>query len=312
MAHNESCSDERLAEIILKLGDLRLFNDEYWHPELKKYEGRHEAVLESLRRGTRHHMEGNFTDTEFSDDVNGWVNKRDEVVDNMWYNSYDCTHHKKSEEFYNMFNDEVCTHVKDNIQPKLESVEQVNLLGPLASNWELYKSTIAVFKELFQHLTLWIEDVPEDETPMDGIQNIGLKAFKNEVVLEEGIREKMRAVLSNLTDEHQNRTNVNNNAIRTVRDLLKEIDNLEQEEENQEINQSVKTFEIVPNSQIEAAIVRVMESSEVLEHDDLVDEVMKEINGKLQSQVEQCIGKLIEKDNLERDQADNKKYRYKS
>ena len=225
MAHNkESCSDERLAEIIFKLGDLRLFNEEYWHPELKKYEDRHEAVLESLRQGTRHHLEGNFTDTKFCAEVPDFVNKRDEVVDNMWYNSYDCTHHQKSEEFYNMFKEEVCTHVKDNIQPKLKSVEQVNLLEPLASNWKLYKSTIAVFKELFQHLTLWIEDVPEDETPKDGIEKIGLNAFKNNIVLEEEIVKKLTSVLMMRTEEHRKGIDVDNDEIKTVCDLLVEMD----------------------------------------------------------------------------------------
>ena len=65
----ESCSDERLSEILFDEEDLDAFNREYWHPELRKYEGRHEAVLDSLRRGTRHHLRGNFSDYEFADVV---------------------------------------------------------------------------------------------------------------------------------------------------------------------------------------------------------------------------------------------------
>lgn len=251
MAHNkESCSDERLAEIIFKLGDLRLFNEEYWHPELKKYEDRHEAVLESLRQGTRHHLEGNFADTKFCAEVPDFVNKRDEVVDNMWYNSYDCTHHQKSEEFYNMFNEEVCTHVKDNIQPKLKSVEQVNLLEPLASNWKLYKSTIAVFKELFQHLTLWIEDVPEDETPKDGIEKIGLNAFKNNIVLEEEIVKKLTSVLMMRTEEHRKGIDVDNDEIKTVCDLLVEMDCYEKVFKKEFLKQAESHFEAVASQNL--------------------------------------------------------------
>ena len=33
----QSCDDERLAEIIFTEGDLKKFNEEYWHPEIKKY-----------------------------------------------------------------------------------------------------------------------------------------------------------------------------------------------------------------------------------------------------------------------------------
>ena len=86
---------------------------------LKKYEGRHEAVLDSLRRGTRHHLRGNFSDNQFADAVPGVPKTSEDVVDNMYYNSYDCTHHKKSEEFYNMFKEEVRRHIKNYILPKL-------------------------------------------------------------------------------------------------------------------------------------------------------------------------------------------------
>ena len=57
--------------------------------------------MENLRQGIRHHFKGSFKDTEFSD-----------VDKNMWYNSYDCTHHQKAEDMYNMFVEEVNEHVK--------------------------------------------------------------------------------------------------------------------------------------------------------------------------------------------------------
>ena len=222
--NNESCSDERLAEIIFDEGDLGAFNREYWHPELRKYEGRHEAVLDSLRRGTRHHLKGNFSDYQFADVVPKFVKIPEDVVDNMWYNSYDCTHHQKSEEFYNMFKDEVCRNVTDNILPKLKCVAQLNLLEPLATTWKIYKTTMSVFEELFKHLTLWIEDVPEDEKPKDGIEKIGLNAFKNKIVLEEHIVGNLTSVLMKRTEEHRKGIDVDNETIRAVCDLLVEMD----------------------------------------------------------------------------------------
>ena len=186
----ESCSDERLAEIIFTEGDLEAFNREYWHPELRKYtKFRHERVLNSLTQGTRHHLKGNFSDMEFS-----------EGDDNMWYNSYDCTHHQKSEEMYAMFVEEVRRHVKNNLLPKFQSVEDMQFLKLLVSSWTAFKDTIHVFSELFKHLTLWIEDVPEDEIPKDGIEKIGLNAFKNGIVLEKNTFKKLTLILRNLTE----------------------------------------------------------------------------------------------------------------
>ena len=167
----QSCSDERLYKIIFIDGCLKSFNEEYWHPELRKYDDfRHERVLENLRNGTKHHLEGNFSDMEYSDGDK-----------NMWYNSYDCTHHQKSEKMYTMFVEEVHKHVVENIFPKLQVVADDNLLSVLANNWDTYKTTIHTFSKLFKHLELWIEDVPEDETPKDGIEKIGLKEFKKEI-----------------------------------------------------------------------------------------------------------------------------------
>ena len=92
--NNESCSDERLAEILFE-DDIDAYNKEYWHPELRKYKERHEAVLDSLRRGTRHHVRENFSDNQFADEVPGFVKTSEDAADDMWYNSYDCTHHRK-------------------------------------------------------------------------------------------------------------------------------------------------------------------------------------------------------------------------
>ena len=114
----------------------------------------------------------------------------------MWYNCYDCTHHEKGEEMYEMFKEEVHRHVVVNILPQLKAVGDDKLLEALASSWETYKTTIRTFSELFQHLTLWIGDVPEDEVPRDGIKQIGLKQFKNEVVLEAEIKGRLTLLLN--------------------------------------------------------------------------------------------------------------------
>ena len=118
---------------------------------------------------------------------------------NMWYNSYDCTHHQKAEDMYNMFVGEVNEHVKKNLLPKLKAVQDENLLQALALHWNTHKSTIDTFSELFKHLTLWIEDVPEDEVPKDGIKVIGLKEFKKEIVLQDDIKNKLRVKIFNNT-----------------------------------------------------------------------------------------------------------------
>ena len=210
----QSCSDERLSKIIFTEGCLKSFNEEFWHPELKKYEDfRHERVLENLREGTKHHLKGNFSDMEYTDGDK-----------NMWYNSYDCTHHQKSEEMYTMFVEEVHKHVVENIFPKLQVVADDNLLSVLANNWNTYKNTIHIFFKLFQHLTLWIEDVPEDETPKDGIEKIGLKEFKKEIVLQEEIKDKLTSILKHITDKHREGTNVNCEEIKTLCGMLFHMD----------------------------------------------------------------------------------------
>ena len=120
----------------------------------------------------------------------------------MWLNSYDCTHHEKAEEMYEMFKEEVHRHVVVNILPQLKAVGDEQLLKALASSWNTYKDTIHGFSELFQHLTLWIEDVPEDEEPRDGIEKIGFKQFKNEVVLEKEMKKRLKLLLNNPAEEH--------------------------------------------------------------------------------------------------------------
>ena len=239
MAENhESCSDERASEIILK-GDLGAFNREYWLPELKKYQGRHERVLESLRRAIRHHLKGSFSDNEFCDGD-----------DNMWYNSFDCTHHQKSEEFYHVFKDEVCRHVKINILPEFKRIKEMNILKNLVSTWTTYKATICLFSEVFKHLSLWIEDVPEDETPMDGIEVIGLNAFKNEIVLEEEIFEKLTSVLKKTTDERRNGIDVDCNSIKTVFELLVEMSCYQKIFEDNYLQRAEKYFEKVASENL--------------------------------------------------------------
>ena len=148
----------------------------------------------------------------------------------MWYHSCDCTYLQNSEDFYAMFKEEVKRHVEYNILPELKSVEETKLFKELAFSWTTYKKTISVFSELFQHLTLWIDDIPEDETPKDGIKAIGLKAFKNEVVLDEKFFKKIASSLKKRRDVHRNGSEVDYNAIKmdcdaikTCKDLLQEI-----------------------------------------------------------------------------------------
>ena len=241
---NESCSDERLAEIILKEGDLGAFNREYWHPKVEKYQGRHGKVLDSLRRGTRHHLKGNFSDDQFSDVVPHHVEFPQDVVDNMWYNSYDCTHHQKSEEFYGMFKEEVRRHVKDDILPGFKGVEQTNVIKLLASDWTNFKSTMITFSELFRHLELWTEDGPEGEK-LDGIEKVGLNAFKQEVVLEEEVLEKLTSALMSCTEEHRKGVDVDDSGMKATCDLLAEMNCYEKVFEENFLNRAKIHFEKV-------------------------------------------------------------------
>ena len=237
----DSCTDERLAQIIFVEGCLKSFNEEYWHPELNKYaDFRHERVLESLRQGTRHHLEGNFSDMEYS--------KGDE---NMYYNSYDCTHHQKSEEMYSMFVEEVNKHVVQNIFPKIKAVTDDNLLNVLASNWGTYKTTIHTFSKLFEHLTLWIEDVPEDETPEDGIEKIGLKVFKKEIVEQNEIKDRLTSVLNQKTDEHREGKNINCEEIKTLCGMLLDMKCYEDVFENNFIQQAKEYYKNIAKHNID-------------------------------------------------------------
>ena len=79
---------------------------------------------------------------------------------------------EKGEEFYNMFNDEVHRHVRNNILPRLKSIEGMNLLELLAFSWTTSKATIAVFKQLFEHLTRWIEYVQKDKIPRTELKTL--------------------------------------------------------------------------------------------------------------------------------------------
>ena len=236
----KSCDDERLSQIIFVEGCLKSFNEEYWHPEIRKYEDfRHVECLKNLRDGTRHHLKGAFEDMEYS-----------EGDKNMWYNSYDCTHHQKAEDMYNMFVEEVNAHVKKNLLPKLEAVQDDSLLQALALHWNTHKSTIQTFSELFQHLTLWIEDVPEDEVPKDGIKMIGLKEFKKEIVLQNEIKERLTTILKETTDKHREGDKVNCDEIKTLCGMLVEMECYEEVFENNFLEQAKEFYGIVASKNI--------------------------------------------------------------
>ena len=230
--NNQSRSDERLAEII--------FNDfyrEYLQSEIKKYElERHARVMDNLTRGMRHHLKESFSYTDFND---------------MWKNCYDCTHHKKGEEFYNMFKEEVTSHVKENILSEIKCVEDTDILKQLSSSWTTFKSTMSAFSDVFKHLENWIENVPEGETPKDGIEQIGLNAFKHEIVLEEEIVKKLTSVLMERTEEHRTLTlsttgsDVDMNAIKVFCNLLVEMNCYEAVFEENFLKKSVSHFEKV-------------------------------------------------------------------
>jgi len=223
-------------------GDLGAFERESWITEMKKYEEyRHTRVIESLRKGTRHHLKGNFSDVEFSDGE-----------DNLWYNSYDCTLHGKGECFYQMFKQEVCDHVKNNILPAIKNTEKESLISVVVSSWQDFKNTICHFSKIFEHLEDWIKDTKEVYTDdiKDGIEEIGLKLFRDEVVLEKKVLENLTSVLLELTNEHRKGSSIDFDELKTFCEILAEMNCYEQVFETNFLQQSEDYYKIIANQNL--------------------------------------------------------------
>jgi len=84
----------------------------------------------------------------------------------------------------------------------------------------------------------------------------------------------------------------------------------ESEPENQETRQRVEEDR---KPQIEAAIVRIMKARRVLDHNNIVTEVTKQLQSRFLPNpvvIKKRIESLIEREFLERDKEDRKLYRY--
>ncbi|KAJ0905199.1 putative cullin protein, neddylation [Helianthus annuus] len=84
----------------------------------------------------------------------------------------------------------------------------------------------------------------------------------------------------------------------------------ESEPETQETRQRVQEDR---KFQIEAAIVRIMKARRVLDHDNIVAEVTKQLKSRFSPNpvvIKNRIESLIEREYLEQDKGDKKKYRY--
>ncbi|XP_031254042.1 cullin-3A-like [Pistacia vera] len=84
----------------------------------------------------------------------------------------------------------------------------------------------------------------------------------------------------------------------------------ETEPENQETRQRVEEDR---KPQIEAAVVRIMKARRVLDHNNIVTEVTKQLQSRFLPNpvvIKKRIESLIEREFLERDKADRKLYRY--
>ena len=160
------------------------------------FESKHERVLDSLRRGTSHHLKGNFGDTEFSALVPQTIDISPEVTDNMWSNCNDCVFHAKCEDVYVMFNVELKRHVNDNIMSKIKCIEETEMFEELVCSWTTYTSTVSVFRELFSLLDRWIE-----KERKEGIKSLGLTAFIDGILSEKEIVEKLASVGKKRTGE---------------------------------------------------------------------------------------------------------------
>jgi cullin 3 len=84
----------------------------------------------------------------------------------------------------------------------------------------------------------------------------------------------------------------------------------ESEPEKQETRQRVEEDR---KPQIEAAVVRIMKSRRVLDHNNIITEVTKQLQSRFlanPTEIKKRIESLIERDFLERDSVDRKLYRY--
>lgn len=84
----------------------------------------------------------------------------------------------------------------------------------------------------------------------------------------------------------------------------------ESEPEKQETRQKVEEDR---KPQIEAAIVRIMKARRVLDHTNVITEVIKQLSPRFMpnpSVIKKRIESLIEREFLERDQSERKLYRY--
>ena len=87
------------------------------------------------------------------------------------------------------------------------------------------------------------------------------------------------------------------------------------EDEQKETKHTLETFNKESKMILEAAVVRVMKSKKVLDHNNLIAEVVNEVKDKFKvemTKMNACIEKMIEKEYMERDPDDSKKYLYKA
>ena len=180
------------------------------HKMLNEYESRHNKVMGRLRKGIRFHLKGNFLE----------LDKYTEGDDSVIKNCDRCVLHQKGQEFYEMFEEELSRHNKQNILSELRFTDDKEILRDLSFSWLTYKQTIRFWAKFFKRLNLWIEDAKEDGKDVDDIETLGLKVFKKEVVSHKEITEKLAAVLEKRCEEHKKGSDVDRDAIIVLQEFL--------------------------------------------------------------------------------------------
>ena len=182
------------------------------HQLLTEYESRHEKVMDRARKGIRHHLKGNFSDHQYTEDE-----------DNIMNNCNDCVLHQKGGEFYEMFEEELARHSRKIIVPKLRFTKNIKILQDMASSWLKYKQSIKTCAGIFEQLIIWIKLAKGEGRDVDYIETLGPQIFKKEVVSHKEISEKLASILTKRCEEHKKGSDVDKDAIKELQELLVEF-----------------------------------------------------------------------------------------
>ena len=191
---------------ILKKGSI--YNKEYWNPLKLSFAVNQKNTLKRLKEATKCLLETNFEN----------LNK---FLPTIAADSYNSALYGFAEPAYKMFAKLVCAHVKNNLLPKLKSVDKQKLLSVLVSTWANYNSSMKKFSVVFKH----IDDCLQNKSKNLKIRDLGLKSFFNEIVLDEEILKRIKKVFKKSIDKCMQGISVDIESMKSFYNMLSEIEN---------------------------------------------------------------------------------------